>query len=175
MNGLEHARATSAAARVLLVSTLTLASAGLPAAPAAGAEDLTCTAVDVARFSPGISFVAGESTLEIRSEESAMHCVGAINGHEITGPVTYSATGTATGDCTSGSGVIDTWNFAFPTAAGIQRVSSTGEFSYVGPQGSFNSSAYDGTFVFGPIDGSCLDGVTASLVLLQGTFPAKVG
>lgn len=161
---------TTRICRLVLVASIT-ASAGLTATPAAASAVMSCSAVDIARFTPGISVAGGESRLEIRAEESAMHCDGTVNGHTITGPATYRVTGTARGDCTSGTGVIESWDFAFPTEAGIQRVRARGDFHYLGAQGSYESSAYDGRFVLVPIEGDCLTGVTASVVVLHGTFP----
>jgi hypothetical protein len=124
-------------------------------------------------FSPGVGLTSQKTTATTHGETGTINCVGAINGHDVTGPGTLGLEGVIRGTCLGGTGSA-TLSLTVATSAGSEKVSFPATITW-GPGVGFKfSDSLVGplTFAFYPTVGDCV--TTAATEAVQvGEFVLK--
>ncbi len=143
----------------LLGVLVSLVACSLFAMPVAGAQATGSTAVCVHRWtdsvSPGLTLTGRQVTFTSHGETGTITCIGAVNGHQVTGTGTFGEVGSFQGTCASGFGSA-TFSFSIPTTAGPAAFSVPVTFTYAAGAGLTSSAVFPGTFVVVPTAGNCL-------------------
>lgn len=131
----------------------------MPASPAFGAPESAASCLMRAHesFSPGISITPRRVAATSHGETGTINCVGAVNGHRVTGPGTLGFAGFFDVSCAGGTGY-ETVSATIPTSAGPQKLTFPVKET-VGPGVGYKSSdSLMGPlpFVYYPTEGDCV-------------------
>jgi hypothetical protein len=167
---------TTVKCRYLVLAGLLIAVAATADASAAPPTSATCTGLITVSLSPGFTPTAGVGTGTSGGQTGKMVCLGTLDGHQITGPGTFSAEE----NYTSGAACLtDTSNgqvsATFPTTDGPISITGALQARRVGLVESigiqFPGSQFGGGAIDVPTDGNCLIGpLTRVLVSVTGTL-----